>query len=166
VIRPRTWIAFLATVVAGGLVAAGVLYVVVFAPAEPRDLPAQAEPAAQGPAAPGAESGTAPGKQPPPTGDATEAFRAFANEGEPFPPEWLVRTKRVYWVDGGALWADATMPNAPPERVRTIEQICAKLSEYVSERLRLDWNGVSVRTTDGKELLTRTNTTDPCRPAA
>jgi hypothetical protein len=136
---------------------------VVFAPAEPRDLPERNGPA-QGQPAAGAEPRTAPAEQPPPTGEVTEPFRAFANEGEPFPPEWLVRTKRVYWVDGGALWADATMPSAPRERVYTIEQICLKLSEYVTERLRLDWHGVSVRTTDGQELLTRANTTDPCRP--
>jgi hypothetical protein len=156
-------IAFLIAVLAAGLAAAAVLYVVVFATAEPRDPPERNGPAAQ-PAA-SEERGAAPAKQPPPSGDVTEAFRAFANEGEPFPPEWLVRTKRVYWVDGGALWAEATMPRAAPERVRTIEQICVKLSEYVTERLRLEWHGVSVRTTDGQELLTRANPTDPCRPA-
>ena len=114
---------------------------------------------------PGGEANATSAKPPVPTGDATEAFRAFAREGEPFPPEWLVRTQRVYWAEGGALWADATMPSVRAERLRTIEQICLHLSEYVTERLRLDWHGVSVRGADGGELLTRANPTDPCRPA-
>jgi hypothetical protein len=152
----------LAGVLAAGLAAAGVLFAVVFAPAEPRDLREPTGPAAQD--RPGASAG--PAGQAQPSGEVTEAFRAFANEGEPFPPEWLVRTKRVFWADGGALWAEATMPRAAAERVRTIEQICVALSEYVTDRLRLEWHGVSVRTADGQELLTRANTTDSCRPAA
>jgi hypothetical protein len=163
VTRAGSWIAFLTAAAAAGACAAGILFAVVLAPAEERDPPQRDGPEA---AVEGEERGAASAKPPAPTGDATAAFTAFAREGEPFPPEWLVRTKRVYWADGGALWADATMPSVRAERLRTIEQICLKLSEYVTERLRLDWHGVSVRTTDGQELVTRANPTDPCRPAA
>jgi hypothetical protein len=158
VTRAGAWIAFLAAAGAAGVCAAGILFAVVLSPAEQRDPPEREGPVANGPVAATSTKAAAP------TGDATEAFRAFAREGEPFPPEWLVRTQRVYWADGGALWADATMPSVRAERLRTIEQICLHLSEYVTERLRLDWHGVSVRSPDGRELLTRANPTDPCRP--
>jgi hypothetical protein len=162
----RGAIAFLVAALAAVAVAATVLVALVLVPAERRDPPENGT-VPNGTAGAGEVTGGAPAEQPPaPTGDVTEAFRAFANEGEPFPPEWLVRTQRVYWAAGGALWADATMPRAPAERVRTIEQICLHLSAYVTERLRLDWHGVSVRAADGTALLTRASTTDPCRPAA
>jgi hypothetical protein len=161
VTRAGTWLALLAAAGAAGVCAAGLLFAFVLSPAERGDPPEGDGPVANGQPADAAT----PAKPPAPTGDATEAFRAFAREGEPFPPEWLVRTQRVYWAEGGALWADATMPGARAERLRTIEQICLKLSEYVTERLRLDWHGVSVRATSGQELLTRANPTDTCRPA-
>ena len=85
--------------------------------------------------------------------------------GEPFTPEWLIRVKRVYWTDDGALWADATMPRNPPERAFTIDKICQKLSEYVTDVVRRDWPGISVRSVGGEELLTRATPSDPCRPA-
>lgn len=154
--RGGAWLAFLAAVVAAGACSAVVLFNVVLSPTDSGEPP---KPNGQ------AAAGEAPGEQPAaPTGDVTEPFRAFAVEGEPFPPEWLVRVQRVYWAGGGALWADAAMPRAPAERVRTIEQICLKLSEYVTDRQRLAWHGVSVRAVDGAELLTRTDPAGPCRP--
>ncbi len=102
----------------------------------------------------------------PPTGDQTQAFYDFAMVGRTYPQEWLVRTKRVYWTDTGALWADATMPANARERTFTIESICQKLSEYVTAVARRDWQGISVRAVDGAELITRANPTDPCRPGA
>lgn len=92
--------------------------------------------------------------------DLTPAFHDFAMVGQRFPPEWLVRVKRVYSTGTGALWADATMPGRRPGRVFTIEAICGALSDYVA---RHGWRGVSVRTLAGAELLTREKPADTCR---
>jgi hypothetical protein len=108
---------------------------------------------------------TSPAPAAPPARAITTEFRDFAMEGEPFTPEWLIRVKRVYWTDDGALWADAMMPRNPPERVFTIDKICQRLSEYVTDVVRRGWPGISVRSTDGEELLTRAKPSDPCRPA-
>jgi hypothetical protein len=120
-------------------------------------------PATDGPAPPRPADGAAPPAAP--TGDVTRDFYDFAMINQKFAPEWLVRTKRVYWTADGALWANATMPRNTPERLRTIEQICGKLSEYVTGVARRAWRGVSVRAEDGTELLTRANPQDPCRSA-
>jgi hypothetical protein len=96
--------------------------------------------------------------------DVTARFREFALVGEKFPPEWLVRTKRVYWSPEGSLWADASMPRNPRERTFTIESICQKLSSYLVEVVRRDWPGVSVRDEKGTELITKARSSDSCRP--
>jgi hypothetical protein len=96
--------------------------------------------------------------------DVTVRFREFALVGEKYPPEWLVRTKRVYWSADGSLWADATMPRNARERAFTIESICEELSAYVMEVVRRDWPGVSVRSEKGAELITKAGPADSCRP--
>jgi hypothetical protein len=100
-----------------------------------------------------------------PAGDTTVPFHDFAMVGQKFEPEWLIRVKRVYWTEIGALWADATMPTNSHERAFVVEKICQKLSEYVTNGAKRDWRGVSVRTVDGAELITRANPTDTCRLA-
>jgi len=96
--------------------------------------------------------------------DVTARFREFALVGEKFSPEWLIRTKRVYWSPEGSLWADASMPRNPRERTFTIESICQKLSAYVVEVVRRDWPGISVRDEKGAELITKARSSDGCRP--
>jgi hypothetical protein len=92
-----------------------------------------------------------------------EEFRAFAMGDRPFPPEWLVRVKKVYWTDSGELRANAQMPSIARERAFTIQNICEALSNYVAEAGR-PWHGVSVRDLDGDEVRTRVQQTDSCTP--
>jgi hypothetical protein len=110
-----------------------------------------------------APTASAPAAGPAPGTDVTAPFWEFALIGERFPPEWLVRIKRVYWSPQGSLWADAGMPGNPRERAFTIEMICQELSAYVVEVVRRDWPGVSVRDEDGAELITRARSSDGCR---
>jgi hypothetical protein len=92
-----------------------------------------------------------------------EEFREFAMGDRAFPPEWLVRVKKVYWTEGGELRANTQMPSVARERAFTIENICDALSDYVTAAGR-PWHGVSVRDLDGDEVLTRARPTDPCAP--
>lgn len=62
--------------------------------------------------------------------------------GQKFQPEWLIRVKRVYWTENGALWADATVPTSPGERAFTVEKIRLKLAEYVTNGAKRDWRGL------------------------
>jgi SAM-dependent methyltransferase len=145
-------------------VAAAAVAAVVYLIAAPDNDSAGNSVAASVPPSP-PPTGSSPAAAPPPTADQTQAFHDFAMVGRTYPQEWLVRTKRVYWTETGALWATATMPANPRERTTTIESICQMLSDYVTTVAKRDWHGVSVRTVDGAELITRANPTDTCRPA-
>lgn len=79
-------------------------------------------------------------------------------------PSWLDTIERVYWTESGELWAQTSLsPGTDPED-SAVRSICGLLSRFVAMTEGGQWAPVSVRASDGSELLGRGDPEDTCNP--
>ncbi|HLT11173.1 MAG TPA: hypothetical protein VK028_10240 [Micromonosporaceae bacterium] len=79
-------------------------------------------------------------------------------------PSWLDTIERVYWTGSGELWAQTSLsPDTDPAGA-DVRSICGLLSRFVAWNEGGQWAAVSVRASDGSELLGRHKPEDTCNP--